>query len=427
MSSGGKKRLVIDLRYLNGCLLKDSFKYEDLRIAMLMFQKGDYLFSFDLKSSYHHVDIHKHHWQYLGFSWGEGDRLQYYEFKVLPFGLATACYMFTKLLRPLRKHWQGQGLRAIIYLADGIVAVNGEAAAKSASSQVRAELVMAGLIEHTANCIWTPTTQIGWLGFDLDLSKGVISVPKTKLDALYKQLEEATKGETIQARCLASIIGKIISMSLGLGPVARLQTRNMYAVLNSRQAWCQLLRISHEAKMKLRFWLGQLKYFNGQNIWHSPFAIRVVYSDASDTGHGGYVVEHSCHIAQGQWLPHEARLSSTWRELQVVLKVLQFLTSKLHNQRIHWFTDNQNVVRILSVGSKNPLLQQEAIAIFNNSIRNQVRIEPEWIPRETNQQVDFINRIVDSDDWILHPDLFEKLDTKWGPHTVDRFANCFNT
>ena len=289
-------------------------------------------------------------------------------------------------MRPLIKHWRGQGLRAIIYLDDGIVAVNGEAAAKSASSQVRAELVMAGLIEHTAKCIWTPTTQMGWLGFDLDLSKGVISVPKTKLDALYKQLEEAAKRETIQARCLASIIGKIISMSLGLGPVARLQTRSMYAVLNSRQSWCQFLRISHETKMELRFWLGQLKCFNGQNIWHSPSAIRVVYSDASDTGYGGYVVEHGCHIAQGQWLPHEARLSSTWQELQAVLKVLQSLTSKLQNQRIRWFTDNQNVVRILSVGSKNSLLQQEAIAIFNNSIRNQVRIEPEWILREANQQ-----------------------------------------
>ena len=133
------------------------------------------------------------------------------------------------------------------------------------------------------------------------------------------------------------------------------------------------------------------------------------------------MVEHGCHIAQGQWLPQEAKLSSTWRELLAVLKVLQSLTSKLRNQRIHWFTDNQNIVRILSVGSKNPLLQQEAIAIFNNSITNQVRIEPEWIPREANQQADFISRIVDSGDWSLHPDLFAKLDAKWGPHTVDRF------
>ena len=134
------------------------------------------------------------------------------------------------------------------------MAVNGEAAAKSASSQARVELSMAGLIEHTVKCIWIPTTQINWLGFDLDLSGGVISVPKNRIDTLHKQLEEAAKWEA--------------------------------------------------------------------NIWHSPSAIRVVYSDASNTGYGGYMVEHSCHIAQGLWLPQEAKLSSTWRELWAVFKVL---------------------------------------------------------------------------------------------------------
>ena len=43
-SSSGKKQLVLDLRYLNKHFLKDSFKYEDLRTAMLLFQKGDHLF-----------------------------------------------------------------------------------------------------------------------------------------------------------------------------------------------------------------------------------------------------------------------------------------------------------------------------------------------------------------------------------------------
>lgn len=64
----GKKRLVINLHYLNQYLLKERFKYEDLRIAMLLFQKGDFLFTFDLKSGYHHIDIHEQHWKYLGFS-----------------------------------------------------------------------------------------------------------------------------------------------------------------------------------------------------------------------------------------------------------------------------------------------------------------------------------------------------------------------
>ena len=89
-----------------------------------------------------------------------------------------------------------------------------------------------------------------------------------------------------------------------------------------------------EAIKELQFWQGQINNFNGQNIWHSPSAIRVVYSDASSSGYGGYLVEHGCHIAHGQWLPNERIQSSTWRELDTVHKVLDSLTNKLANQRI---------------------------------------------------------------------------------------------
>ena len=54
-NSMGKQRLVINLRYLNRHLWRDKFKYEDMPIAMLLFQLGDYVFSFDLKPGYHHI------------------------------------------------------------------------------------------------------------------------------------------------------------------------------------------------------------------------------------------------------------------------------------------------------------------------------------------------------------------------------------
>ena len=73
------------------------------------------------------------------------------------------------------------------------------------------------------------------------------------------------------------------------------------------------------------------------------------------------------------------------------------------------------------------MLQKEALAIFNTSVVNQVRIEPECIPRESNQQVDYISHIIDHDDWSVHPSIFHKLDRTWGPHTVDWFASFFNT
>ena len=47
------------------------------------------------------------------------------------------------------------------------------------------------------------------------------------------------------------------------------------------------------------------------NIWHSPSALRLVYSDASATGYGGYIVEHDPKIAHGQWSQEEAVQSST--------------------------------------------------------------------------------------------------------------------
>ena len=68
-NSMGKLCLVLNLRYLNQFLHVTKFKYEDLRVAALMFVRYEYMFKFDLKSGYHHVDIHPEHQRYLGFRW----------------------------------------------------------------------------------------------------------------------------------------------------------------------------------------------------------------------------------------------------------------------------------------------------------------------------------------------------------------------
>ena len=67
---------------------------------------------------------------------------------------------------------------------------------------------------------------------------------------------------------------------------------------------------------------------------HNPGVLRVVYSDASSTGYGGYMVEHGMHVANGVWLPKEAKQSSTWRELVAVKRVLQAVVDRLNNSRI---------------------------------------------------------------------------------------------
>ena len=48
--------------------------------------------------------------------------------------------------------------------------------------------------------------------------------------------------------------------------------------------------------------------------------------------------------------------------------VLLSVAPKMVNVQVRWFTDNQNVDRVLQVGSKKPHLLADALNVFNMSI-----------------------------------------------------------
>ena len=119
---------------------------------------------------------------------------------------------------------------------------------------------------------------------------GQIEVPPEKLALLRITMSKARQSAQIKVITLASIVGRITSMGLEFGPISRFMTRSLYAVLESRCAWCEMLTLSSEAREELNFWSSSLGEYNSQPIWHTPSAVRVVYTDASDTGYGGYAI-----------------------------------------------------------------------------------------------------------------------------------------
>ena len=137
-------------------------------------------------------------------------------------------------MKPLLKHWRQLGIRVIVYLGDGLVAVEGRQKAVEASEIMWKDLTRAGWVENVTKSEWEASQQLSWLGFNIDLEKGSISVPQAKLDNLHAQLQVAGKCERLHAKILASLTGKLISMSLTLVPVARLMTKGMYCLLNTR-------------------------------------------------------------------------------------------------------------------------------------------------------------------------------------------------
>ena len=121
-----------------------------------------------------------------------------------------------------------------------------------------------------------------------------------------------------------------------MGPVSRLMTRSLYAVINECYTWSDMLSLSPEALCELQFWEANLQEYDPQPLWCQPGGVRIVYSDASNTGFGGYIVEHGQYVVHGHWDAVEAQQSSTWRELKGVRLVLQSLISKLQNCKVKW-------------------------------------------------------------------------------------------
>ena len=102
----GKRRLILYLRLVKACLYKRKVKFDDHNKALDYFTLNGFMIKFDLKSGYHHLDIFPAHRKFLGFNWAFEDGVpRFFQFNVLPFGLSTAPYIFTKLLRPLIKLW----------------------------------------------------------------------------------------------------------------------------------------------------------------------------------------------------------------------------------------------------------------------------------------------------------------------------------
>ena len=164
----GKLRLVLDGRHVNPNLFKYKCCYEDQSVARQMFSKGDYLFSFDIRGAYHHIMIYPEHQTYLGFAWLVGDCLKYYVFCVLPFGISTAGYIFTKLMRTVVKTWRASGFKIIVFLDDGLGGDQPYEKALNASHFMRNDLIKFGFLIANEKCNWLPSLGVFMVGFRLE-------------------------------------------------------------------------------------------------------------------------------------------------------------------------------------------------------------------------------------------------------------------
>ena len=117
------------------------------------FERDCYCIKFDLKFGYHHIDISEEFQTYLEFSWNE----KYYRYTVLPFGVSSAQFIFTKCLRPIVKFWRQQGIKIVLHLDDGFVFASTKYEYLTVSENFQISLSKIGLLMNFEKSIFYPT------------------------------------------------------------------------------------------------------------------------------------------------------------------------------------------------------------------------------------------------------------------------------
>ena len=131
-----------------------------------------------MKSGYHHIDLCPQHQQFLGFQWSfNSAKPRYFCFTVLPFGLSSAPYLFTKFFKPLIRHWRSQGFRIVLFLDDGAGCENDFDTTRAVSDAVRHNLLNAGIVPNVDKSIWEPVQTLEWLGLLWLFREGSIAIP----------------------------------------------------------------------------------------------------------------------------------------------------------------------------------------------------------------------------------------------------------
>ena len=175
-----KRRFIWSGVYVNSFLSIPKFKYEGLHmVSDLLVPKGS-MWSFDLESGYYHVELHRDFHQYVAFEW-EG---VFYQFAVLPFGLAVAPYCFTKITGELTKRWRARGALVIHYVDDFIFFGSALAVSTGLFLQeqllVLQDLELSGFLLNHAKTQREFVTSIVCLGFGIDSELGCFFCPEAR-------------------------------------------------------------------------------------------------------------------------------------------------------------------------------------------------------------------------------------------------------
>ncbi|PIO58674.1 reverse transcriptase [Teladorsagia circumcincta] len=202
----GGTRTVINLRPLNKFIKHYHFKLESIHMIRDLLERNDFMAKIDMKDAYFSVPIHSECRKYLAFCCGG----KLFQFTALPFGLSSAPYVYTRLMRVIASQLRRRGIRLIVYLDDWLLIDKEKAPLVSKINLIILLFKKLGLTINETKSQLEPSQTIEFLGITINSTSYELHVPERKITSICNAAEKIRKRKKVTLRDIARFIGQEI-------------------------------------------------------------------------------------------------------------------------------------------------------------------------------------------------------------------------
>lgn len=421
--SDGSQRFILNLKKLNKFITKQHFKMEDIRTATKLIFKKAFMCSIDLKEAYFLVPIHTDYKKYLRFRLD--DKL--FEFNCLPFGLSSAPFVFTKLLKPVLTELRRQGHTIVAYLDDLLCINNNYWSCLSTANSVIDILEKLGFVINYEKSVLIPSKHCRYLGMIINTSEMILELPREKRDKISVMLNTLSKKSQISIRDFAKFLGTLTAACPAVAygwTYTKIFERDKYLALLKYEDYDTKMHIGRHLQTDFQWWARNIQNtFNP--IRTGNFEIEI-FTDASLTGWGSVCNDE---VARGHWSATESKNHINYLELLAAYLGLKSFCESLSNTEILLRIDNTTAIAYINKmgGIQFPHLNQIAREIWQWCEARNLYIFASYIKSKENVEADKASRHSNIDtEWDLNGKCFQKLLNKFGQPKIDLFASRLN-
>lgn len=420
----GSHRFILNLKELNKFISVSHFKMEDYRTALKLLNKNDFMSTIDLKDAYFLISVDKDDRKRLRFKW----KSQLYEFNVLPFGICTAPFVYTKLLKPVLECLRSSGFLSVNYLDDFLCIGKSYDDCLTNVNTTKSVLESLGFVINYKKSVMTPSKNCKFLGFILNTTDMIITLPDEKKQRIRNRTIKLMRINKCTIRYFAKYIGLLTSACPAVSygwMYTKLFEREKFLALNFSQNYNKQMKVGKHLYEDLLWWKDNI-ITSFSTIRKNNNYVLEIFSDASTTGWG---VACDGQSSNGNWKDTEMCLHINTLELMAALYGLRIFTKDLRDCDILLRIDNTTAICYINRmgGVQHPHLNRLARSIWQWCERRNIHVFASYIRSRDNVIADHESRLVNVDtEWEISGQVFTQIVNTLGRPEFDLFASAQN-